>query len=303
MGSAAGMPWNAALMLMAGAAVLPLTACAGSTLGSGVGDRWLERSPYYAGRAAVPVDVSIGHLPIRYQAGSTQPGMFDPASGAGTSVDALLAEMNAYLDALGVTTPIRPVEPPRGTPPDVIFGCASDPLDDCPADDLREGQRLRMRLAVARPSGQWVAWAGHAAGEAGADLVLALTLEVSQYWPRQTDLRGSKEVELGTDHAVPLPWLTGLDVPVAVLQLTGALLDRDGRARRIGAEGMLARRTNLLLASVGARSLISDEDVDRLRDLRREDLPGQPLVWQVAIRTLAEELTGQPVRRADSTGR
>lgn len=38
-----------------------------------------------------------------------------------------------------------------------------------------------------------------------------------------------------------------------VLQLTGALIDRDGKAVRIGAEGMLARRTRLLVSSIGGQ--------------------------------------------------
>ena len=39
--------------------------------------------------------------------------------------------------------------------------------------------------------------------------------------------------------------------------------------------------------------LISDEDIERLRTLRREDLPGQPLVWQSALRTIVAQLTGR----------
>ncbi|HZA51832.1 MAG TPA: hypothetical protein VE549_13900 [Myxococcaceae bacterium] len=37
-----------------------------------------------------------------------------------------------------------------------------------------------------------------------------------------------------------LPWLTSLETPVSVLQLTGALIDRSGQAVRIGAEGSAA---------------------------------------------------------------
>ena len=55
---------------------------------------------------------------------------------------------------------------------------------------------------------------------------------------------------------------------------------------------MLARRTPLLVSSIGAQAMISDEDVERLRTTRRDDLPGKPLVWQVAMRHLVGELTG-----------
>jgi hypothetical protein len=63
---------------------------------------------------------------------------------------------------------------------------------------------------------------------------------------------------------------------------------------RIGAEGLLARRTNLLAGAVGARRLVTDEDIEALLTSRREDLNGQPLVWKVAMRNLVAGLIGQP---------
>ena len=77
-------------------------------------------------------------------------------------------------------------------------------------------------------------------------------------------------------------------------QLSGAAVGSDGRAVRIGAEGLIAKRTGIVASGLGMQALISDEDVERLRTLRREDLPGQPLVWQVALRHLIADLTGRP---------
>src|SRR5690606_5469951 len=123
--------------------------------------------------------------------------------------------------------------------------------------------------------------------------VLVLTLEVGQYFPQQTNFAGAKAVDLGTDHTVRLPWLTSLETPVSVVQLTGALVNRQGRAVRIGAEGMLARRTGLVQSGFGLQALIRDEDVAALRSARRADLPGEPLVWQVALQNLVSGLTGR----------
>jgi hypothetical protein len=81
---------------------------------------------------------------------------------------------------------------------------------------------------------------------------------------------------------------------VSVLQLTGALVERDGRAIRIGAEGMLARRTSLLASAVGLQALITDKEVDELRTARRDDLAGGPVVWQVALRNLVAGLASRP---------
>ena len=78
-----------------------------------------------------------------------------------------------------------------------------------------------------------------------------------------------------------------------VLQLTGALMGKDGKAVRIGAEGLFARPTPLVASGFGAQSLIREEDVQQLRTLRRTDVAGQPLVWELALRRLVNSLTGR----------
>ena len=282
------------------ALTLPAAACAttGATLGSGVGDALLEHPPFYAGARVSGDTGRVAHLPVAYQRGAMHAPMFDPPGGSGTATAALIADMNAYLDSLGVTA--RRAAPPRGTPPDVRFGCETDPGgpdDECKGrDDSRALGRggEYMVLAVGRPSREWAAGVGPALDAAGASRALVVTLEVANYLPRQKgQFGGAKEVELGTGYSVRIPWLTSLETPVSVLQLTGALVGRDGRAIRIGAEGMLARRTPLLASALGAQALVSDEDVELLRTTRRDDLPGRPLVWQAALRTLVTQLVGK----------
>ena len=275
--------------------ILALAACAGSTLGSGVGDRQLEHPPWYAGDR-VDADTRVAHLPITYQRGSQGAPIFEPSGDPGTPIAALLAEMNRYLDSLGVSTRVEAAAAVRGTPPDVMFGCPTDASGECAPDPLGQPvdiNRRTLRLAVGRPSESWVESIRPAAARAGASRVLLLTLEVGQYWTRQRNLRGSKEVELGTGYAVDVPWLTSLETPVTVLQLTGALIRPDGDAVRIGAEGLFPRRTRLLVSAIGGQELLSDEDVERVRTLRRDDLPARPLVWQAALRNLVAELTGR----------
>lgn len=278
-----------------GAAALLAAACAttGSTLDSGVGDRLLEHPPYAAGHGSPGGAARIAHVPIAYQRGGSQEEIFDPEGGRGTPVAELLEEMNAYLDSLGASARLAVREPERGTRPDVYFGCEQDPAGECVAGsrDVAVQGRPWMKLAVGRPSESWVAPVRTALDRSGAEGTLVITLEVGQYWTLQRNVLGQKEVRLGTGYDVSVPWLTSLDQPVSVLQLTGALVGRDGRAARIGAEGLLARRTSLLASSVGAQALIRDEDVESVRTRRRDDLPGRPLVWQVALRNLVAELT------------
>ena len=270
-------------------------ACAGSTIGSGVGDAYLESPPFYAG-GPVTVAGRIGHLGIGYQRGATQEPMFEPANESGSPIAALLHDMNAYLDSLGAGVPLVPASAAPGRWPDVMFSCETTPDGDCAtaSDGVLGDREEKMRLAVARPSAEWTTWLGSALGAAGASRVLLLTLEIGDYRMTQKSWRGDKAVLLGTNYSVNVPWLTSLETPVNVLQLTGALIDRDGKAVRIGAEGLLARRTGLLVSSIGGQELISDEDVRGLRTARRSDLPGQPLVWQVALRHLVAQLTGRP---------
>ena len=268
-------------------AATTITGCAGSTVGSGVGDKLLAQPPYYAG-AAQPELSCVAHLPIVYQRGDR----FDPSSDAGTPLARLLGDMNARLDSMARSVPLRGPALP-GTPPDVSFGCELDATGDClPIEDQSDPHAKRLRLAVARPSGPWVAAARERAAAAGAAALLVVTVEIGQHWVHQRNLLGAKELRLGTGYVQRIPWLTSLDAPVQVVQLTGAVVNPDGRAIRIGAEGLLARRTGIVMSGFGAQALIREEDIAELRELRREDLPGRPLVWEAALETLTRDLTG-----------
>jgi hypothetical protein len=270
-----------------------LTACAstGATFQSGVAPKSFDEPPFYAGATAVTGDRRLAHLPIRYQRGAEQASLFEPEGGSGTPVGTLVGEMNRFLDSLHISVRVT-VAPETGTAPDVRFGCTTDAAGDCTEEGEVTSSNRQLHLEVGRPSAEWIAWLAPALDSARADEALVITLELGQYWPRQKGLSLSKEVRLGTGYSISVPWLTSLEKPVAVVQLTGALVGRDGRAIRIGAEGLMAKRSNIALSSIGGQMLISDEDIETLRALRRDDLPGQPLVWQTALRTLVAQLTG-----------
>ena len=287
-------------MLTTGALVALSSACAttGATFRSGVGDSFPLHPPYYAGKTVAP-GATVGYFPITFQRGATQPEDFDPKSAAGTPIGLLIADMNRYLDSLAIAKPLAENAKVPGTPPNVEFGCIRttspfecDPLDDKEA--LGRGDKRNLRLAVGRPSDDWSTWAGEQMAGSGVPNAMAITLEISDMYIRQTGLIGRKEVELGTGYTISVPWLTGLETPVNVLQLTGALMNPDGTAVRIGAEGLVARRTGMVVGALAAQRVITDDDVAQLRNARRGDLPGQPLVWQVALRNLVAQLAGRP---------
>lgn len=276
-------------MLIAG---ILLGACAttGSTLGSGVGDRQLEHPPYYAG-AVPPANITLARYAVAFERGASQAAMFDPARGAGTPVDRLIADVDALIDSV-VGRHLATAEGAGFVPPNVYFGCDRGGFDDCPerGDSVLGRRGTTMRLAVERPSPAWIARTAAVLDSSASSHLLLVTLEVGQYWPRQTGLTGRKSVELGTGHIVPLPWLTSLETPVTVLQLTGAVIDRAGKPVRIGAEGLVAQRSPLVASAVGAQRLITDEDATRARTARRDDLPGTPLVWREATCQLLRQL-------------
>ncbi len=295
------------------AVLLLSTGCAttGATFGSGVGDAFPKQPPYYAGARVVPpaaAGARIGILPIQYQPGASQPAMFDPRWGPDTPIAKLLLEMNTYLDSLRTASgdvTIRLIDGSRvsavaptslGIPPDVRFGCRTEgnlPGEDCIArgdSALGRGDQ-RMHLSVGRPSAAWIEWAGTTMAANNVSTALVFTLELGNYLPKQRGILGRKQVELGTNNTVELPWLTSLETPVAVVQITGALVGRDGKAIRIGAEGLYAKRTRLLVSAVGAEELLRDDDLTEIRTRRRDELPGQPLAWKVALQQLTAQLT------------
>lgn len=268
--------------------VLLLSGCAGGGLLGGTSDAYFDGPPYYTGRFIGDAAV-IAHLPVSYQRGAIQPSTFDPSDDAGSPVSRLLAEMTAYVDALGASVPVAAGTAVAGRGPDVQFGCERDMHDDC----LRAPERRAKRLGVLPPSRAWVESAAEAAARVGASRVLVITLETGNILPDQRNLRGQKEIRLGTGYVVDAPWLTAIDRPATILQLTGALVDADGRVVRMGAEGLVARRTGLVAGSFGAQALITDDDIERARTARRDDLPDRPLVWHEALRTMVAALTGR----------
>lgn len=265
-------------------ALLAAVGCTtGSTFRSGVGDRLLDRPPYRAGSGPVGT-APVGKLLIRFQDGEGLGSARDDRA----QLTALLHDLDERLERMGGTIPLDGQALP-GTPPDVMFGCEVDATGDCREREDGPGDK-QLRLAIGRPSGDWVAALGERLDAANAGTALLVTLEIGQYWVHQRNFAGSKEVRLGRDHVVDVPWLTSLDAPVHVVQLTGALLDRNGRALRIGAEGLYVRRTNLLASGFGLQSLVSEEDIARIRQARRDDLPGRPLVWEAALESLVRDL-------------
>jgi hypothetical protein len=201
------------------------------------------------------------------------------------ALQSLLDGIDSYLDSLGWSAPLDASSlPAKGAP---YVDVRSE------EESERENYPPTMILSTRTPSAPWRDSLSHIAEEAAVEYVLYVSLGLSEYSKQPLN---SPEVELGTGYKIRLGW-TKSGEPLAVVHIKGMLLDRNGKIVRAGAEGIIARDTDLgdeLLYGVfgsDADPSISADDIAGLStEERREDLPGQPLKWKVATQNLLAQL-------------
>lgn len=127
--------------------------------------------------------------------------------------------------------------------------------------------------------------------------MLRVTLVIAEF-PKADEGWLGKKIVPGTGHEAPIRFLSAMDSPVEVLLVQGMLIGLDGRVLRVGAEGILAQDSRFLVQMAGAREEIRDPVLGVvLTHVRREDLPGRPPSWEVALDELVEGLTAAADRR------
>ena len=272
-----GKPIRVWAIVLGGLAALTAAAAAETSRGA------FDRAPFYDGK--VPDGLApAAHLPVVFVA---EPAGLQPTPARSPALAALLDSLNAELDRLGPDRRLAHEAPEDGAP-QVRFGCrrggtGPDGIPLAPGEiDTREPRR--MAFAVEGPSKRWRERARAALGDARA--VVVVQLRFDEYWVRQQDWKGNKAIELGAGRALPIPWLTSLDDPVEVLQLTGALVSRDGKLLRVGAEGLLARRTGMTASVLGLQEVLTEDDLRTLSAATE----GGDAAWRTALRQLLEQL-------------
>ena len=157
------------------------------------------------------------------------------------SLKPLLKEINQFLDTNEWVTMIDPVEITHKGEPEFAFGDESVFFSKDETDKNKSNSS--MLLIVTQPSKVWQEkWQAAIGGK--ADYTIIVSLGISAYRINQKNWKGSKEIQIGTGYSVNLPWLTSMDDPIPVLQLTGALLDKNGKIIRAGAEGFFVKKTS-----------------------------------------------------------
>lgn len=207
------------------------------------------------------------------------------------SLEPLLDAINSYLDENQFFERVNMSEFRQTEAPEVRFGHAFSILD-ISEDDEEDYKDTPMVLQVRQPSRNWSLWWQENVPD-NIDFVLRIQLEVGAYKVSQKDWKGNKEIRIGTGYHVAVPWLTDLDDPVAVVQLGGALISRQGKVVRAGAEGIFVKPNSFIKSVIGIPELISEKDVDFIVfEHKRKELEQNPLAYKVALQNLTANLSG-----------
>lgn len=281
------------LTLCCAAVLVAGAAGATAAVGAGRTDR-LDGAPFYRSYQKHVPEGAVVTLPVRLDPGAV--GDFGNL-GRPQALRVLLEALNGHLVTLEWARPLD-VELPEDGAPQVYVGSADG--EHAPAAAAMEmggpDERAPMVIHLQFPSKAWRQAAGTVLSGQRAQCAIVLTLGFSEF---SKSYKGTfkKRVVLGTGYETDIRFLSAELEPVHVLCLTGALVDLEGKVIRAGAEGILSEDTPFWAQSISAQKEIDTDMVLRLlEEERREDLPGHPLTWQVALENLVAQLLGEASR-------
>jgi len=205
----------------------------------------------------------------------------------------IVSAMGLALQAMACCRYVASPALPSGAPW-VYVGSAAGEFAPAEADEqvFPHDQFPPMVMHVRKPSAAWSQAMAALLAREGAQYAVVVTLAVSQY-PKGREGVFGKKVVLGTGYEEKIEFLTAEDKLLEVLQLTGVLVDAQGRVVRAGAEGILARDTPFAAQVFDVSKVLDDRTLERvLTKERRKDLPGDPPKWEVALGNLVAQLRG-----------
>lgn len=212
--------------------------------------------------------------------------------GRETILQPLMDAMNQHLDSLVWSQPLTGSVPEKGLP--WVFVGSSEAETAPPATMMMmedHDEYPPMALYLDKPSKDWKKAFSQLMAEQQADYAILVWIGLSEY-PKADKGMFKKKVILGTNYEREIRFLSAVDKPVEVLQLTGVLLDKEGNVVRAGAEGFLHEDSPFWVQAIDAGTTVDDNAIQKLfTEERREDLPGQPLTWKVAVENLVGQLT------------
>lgn len=265
-----------------------------SAFSSGQTDR-LKGAPFYKtyNKKAVIGNAATGYVAIGFDELTKSEFSY---AGREKALQPLAEAMNAYLDSLGWSKRLAG-EPlaEKGAPYVYVGSAEGEGAPPEAAMQRNEHDKFPpMVIHILKPSKAWRAALGAAVQANQVEYVLIIKLGFSEY-PKANKGVFGKKVVLGTGYEEGIKFLSAEDKPVEVLQVTGMLLDREGNIVRAGAEGIAAKDSPFWVQVLEAQQAMSNAALHKLlHEERREDLTGNPLKWQVALRNLVAQLLAQP---------
>jgi hypothetical protein len=172
---------------------------------------------------------------------------------------------------------------------------------DCAS--AKESPENCLRIAGQAGSKAWMQQLQAEMAKQNLDYALVLQLGEGYIYPngkiKQVNAVVSKRqappagLDMGTDFWLPMTqkWVA-TNKPIDVLFVKGLLIGKDGKIIRAGGEGITAAsKAKFMEQVVNISHEFSEAELKSVEhDLRRDDLPGQPLNWQVATRQLVKTL-------------
>ena len=252
----------------------------------------LNKAPYYHGKLPFEEGTSVktGFLPI------TTDIRIDPEDK--DVWQDLLKSLTEQIDSLNVSEQLPGLEMPLSEFPDVYAGSPEmfgAPVTSSSYDNGDDNYIPPMVLYYKKPSVEWKQKIAAVCESKNLDYVIIIFTGLSEYMIHQKNIFGKKELELGTGYSIPVKWLKSLDDPVDVVHVTGVLVDKTGKIRRCGAEGILAaKRQSLLESAIGIRNAIGSSQIKEItKNVVRKDLHGNPPAYKVALQNLVANLIGR----------
>lgn len=207
----------------------------------------------------------------------------------------LLFEMNQHMDSLGFTSKMLSEIPDKGAP--YLFVGSSEAETAPPVTAMMRDEYDKyppMSMYLEKGSKDWRQKYSELMKQHQGDYALLVWVGLTEY-PKANKGTFKKKVVLGTGYEREIRFLSAEDKPVEVLQLTGLLLDNEGKILRAGAEGFLHEDSPFWVQVMEVKTTVDDNAINKLlTEERREDLPGKPLSWKVALTNLLFELTDTP---------
>lgn len=253
----------------------------------------LNKPPFYKSfqKTQLHANTNINYLPVSIDKMTSTEFFYQ---GQELSLQPLGHAINQYLDSLGwqVLPGMGEFSSISKGAPNLFVGSAESEIAPPSADKLREEFDAfpPMVLHVNKPSREWKQQLAQQVEQNQTEYVLLLWIGFNQY-PRARKGMFKKKVVLGIDYEPQIRFLSAEDKPVEVLQLSGMIINKKGEVIKAGSEAFLHEDSPFWVQVLEAGTLIKDSDIAAFR---REDLPGKPIAWQVALHHMLKELVNQP---------